>query len=300
MADVVRENAVAGVLAELGALDAASLEPFYPRTRDREDISVWRCARSGVIVLSRSDHVHRSFYQEKEHPELRELGDRDRVVEAHRDDTERRARSIGTIIANKRWLDVGTGSGAILDELSPRTSSAAAVEPQREFRTELSHRGYQVHERLADVAEGAFDVITMFHVLEHFTEPLAELREARRALAAGGRIVVEVPHARDALIGLYASEAFHAHTFWSEHLVLHTRASLSTLLQAAGFGGIIVEGVQRYSVVNHLHWLARGRPAGHRVWPMLESRALGEHYEANLAKIDATDTLVATATQEAP
>jgi SAM-dependent methyltransferase len=276
-------------------IDASALEPAYPHTRDRDDISVWRCRRSGVYILSGSDHVHERFYEEKEHPELAALGDRDRVVAAHREDADRRVELIRGAITNKRWLDIGAGAGAILDRLAVGALEAAAVEPQRDFRTELASRGYAVYPDLADVESDRFDVATAFHVVEHFTRPLDELREARRALKSPGTLIVEVPHARDALIGLFESAAFRAHTFWSEHLVLHTRESLERLLIAAGFTDVVIKGTQRYPAANHLHWLSRGAPGGHQKWDFLRDPVLDRAYESVLSSIDATDTLVATA-----
>ena len=137
----------------------------------------------------------------------------------------------------------------------------------------------------------------MFHVLEHLPDPLPVLRAIRGKLAAeSGMLVVEVPHARDFLLSELHNEAFTAFTLWSQHLVLHTRESLSLLLRAAGFVDVEVVGVQRYGLANHLTWLSEGKPGGHQgALARLETEALGDAYAAALAGIDATDTLVATA-----
>jgi hypothetical protein len=97
------------------------------------------------------------------------------------------------------------------------------------------------------------------------------------------------------LLTLYTCEAFKKHTFWSEHLLLHTRQSLHAFLEAAGFTDIIVTGFQRYSLANHLYWLSQSKPGGHVQWSFLENNALHEAYAASLQKLDATDTLIAVA-----
>jgi len=48
--------------------------------------------------------------------------------------------------------------------------------------------------------EEKFDVITLFHVLEHFDDPRAVLKQLKSMLAKGGIIVIEVPNADDALL----------------------------------------------------------------------------------------------------
>jgi SAM-dependent methyltransferase len=133
----------------------------------------------------------------------------------------------------------------------------------------------------------------MFHVLEHIPDPIPFLRAMRTRLRPGGIAVIEVPHARDALLSIYESEAFRDFTLWSQHLVLHTRASLSAFVTDAGFGTVRIEGVQRYPLANHLFWLAKGRPGGQAQWPELADVTLDAAYLATLDRLDATDTLLA-------
>ena len=45
-----------------------------------------------------------------------------------------------------------------------------------------------------------FDVITMFHVLEHIPYQIDTLKLVNSKLKKGGKIIVEVPHAEDFLI----------------------------------------------------------------------------------------------------
>lgn len=299
MTDGRLENEAAQQLADIGAIAPAACETVWRGTRDRDDIDVLEDRRSGVQFLSRSDHVHERFYQDKVHPELDQLGRRDRVVLAHQEDTARRVALMEPRVVNRDWLDVGTGAGAILDELVDLARSASAVEPQPDWFAALQGLGYPTFAALRDVGSDSYDLITLFHVLEHLTAPVDELREVVRALRPGGRVIIEVPHARDALITILRSEAFLRHTYWSEHLILHTRESLRRLLTTVGLEVVAIEGIQRYPVANHLHWLSEGRPGGHQSWAMLRDPALERAYADTLARNDATDTLLATATLRA-
>lgn len=56
--------------------------------------------------------------------------------------------------------------------------------------------------RLEDHPEGFFDVISLFHVLEHIDDPLPFLKTCRGRLRPGGHIVIAVPNRRSLYEGL--------------------------------------------------------------------------------------------------
>ncbi len=198
-------------------------------------------------------------------------------------------------VTNKRWLDVGCGSGAMLDRLGTRTISSAAIEPQGEFQRALRAKGYDVYADVRQAPSEAFDVATLFHVFEHLPNPLADLQALRTKLVPGGKVVIEVPHARDFLLSFLDVAAFKDFTLWSEHLLLHTRDSLRRFLDEAGFTEVTIRGFQRYPLANHLHWLSQQKPGGHERWSMLRDADLDGAYGRVLADLDATDTLIAEA-----
>ena len=132
----------------------------------------------------------------------------------------------------------------------------------------------------------------MFHVFEHLREPLSELNLIYEKLKSNSYLIIEVPHAKDALISLYNIEEFKKFTFWSEHLILHTRESLKIIVENAGFNILSIQGVQRYPLANHLYWLVNKKPGGHSHWNQLSNETLNNEYENILAKLDITDTLV--------
>lgn len=288
-------NDIHNLLCELGISEPDSAEPFYPRVRDRDDVSVLKCRKSGVLFLSQTEHIERKYYQQKEGLSYWEAGSRKQALAQTYEDDHRRANQFRGMICNKSWLDIGTGAGGILDLLSSVALESVAIEPQQGIRSELLKLGYNVFSDIEDVQHMTFDVITLFHVFEHFTQPLEMLKRIKRLLNPGGKVVIEVPHANDFLISFLELECFKAFTFWSEHLVLHTRKSLEAFLSHAGFDDISIQGFQRYPLANHLHWLARHKPGGHVAWSHLNSQALEQAYADMLAKMDQTDTLIAIA-----
>lgn len=142
------------------------------------------------------------------------------------------------------------------------------------------------------------DTVFLFHCFEHLPDPLSTLTDIKTKLkgTGDGKIILEVPHAKDFLIDTLNIGSFIEFTLWSQHLILHTRESLFLMLAAAGYKNIHIEGVQRYNLSNHLGWIKNGRPGGHKGGlSIFETSALTQSYADALSRIDANDTLVAIA-----
>ncbi|WP_063775257.1 class I SAM-dependent methyltransferase [Streptacidiphilus anmyonensis] len=113
----------------------------------------------------------------------------------------RRARSVLPFVAAPQsWLDVGTGSGDFCEaarELLPSTvfdgldRSEGVEDAERHGRVAHGYRGS--FPELAPQLAGRYDVVSMFHYLEHSTDPVRELAAARHVLRPGGLLVIEVP-----------------------------------------------------------------------------------------------------------
>lgn len=282
----MKANYIRDLLLAHNIIKEESIRPIFPKVRDRDDVSVLKCFDSDVIFLSSSDHIDMTHYAEK--VEYNRAFNVKRTVE----DNNRRHKDLQSFIYNKNWLDIGTGAGGILDLMSPLANETWSVEPQNKARQELNQIGYKCLPSISDCPDSYFDVISMFHVVEHLTSPIETLKEIHSKLNSKGRIILEIPHARDFLISFMDLESFKNFTFWSEHLVLHTRKSITKFLLEAGFNNIVVQGIQRYPLANHLHWLRNNAPGGHINWNFLRTSALDDEYEKVLVKLDMTDTLL--------
>jgi SAM-dependent methyltransferase len=291
------ENSIQDLLLDLGICTTESIEPYFPHVRDRNDVGVLKCNKSGVLFLSRSDHISPSHYNDSDSLSYWSANDRATAIKHGKEDLDRRAALLRPIVENAIWLDVGTGSGGLLDELASLTTRCSAIEPQPAARNTLINLGYDVYPSIQDTPDLGFDVVTLFHVFEHFTEPLGELKALYSRMAPNAQIIMEVPHAQDFLISFLELESFKEFTFWSEHLILHTRLSLQRFLEQAGFTDIVISGCQRYSLANHLHWLAMNEPGGHEKWGFLGSPALDSAYAEILCQHNMSDTLIARATK---
>ena len=96
----------------------------------------------------------------------------------------------------------------ILDKLSGLASETYAVEPQKIASENLKKLGYGVFPNIESVTETEIDVVTLFHVFEHLTSPLDDLKLIYNKMSNQGKIYIEVPHAKDFLISFFEHESF--------------------------------------------------------------------------------------------
>ncbi len=214
-------------------------------------------------------------------------------------DTLRRSALLRPYLANKRWLDFGCGPGYQLRHDSSLAKAHLGLELNSANLMALQQDGYQVADQLTSAESFQPELISLFHVLEHLDDPVSSLHNISQSASPQARLIVEVPHGRDWLVQ-NGPTVFRDFTFWSEHLVLHTRESLRYLLEQAGWQVEQVCAVQRYPVWNHLAWFKQGQPTGlGATLAEPTSLALHQAYEAYLAARDQTDTLLALARRKA-
>jgi len=133
-----------------------------------------------------------------------------------------------------RLLDIGTGTGRLLEVLAPRVDQALGVDASKAMlalaRARLARSGLtHCAVRLADMyrlpfADGSFDVAVLQMVLHHAEDPALALAEAARVLRPGGVLAVVdlAAHARTDITTRLA----HRHAGFSE-------SAMSALLRTA-------------------------------------------------------------------
>ncbi len=261
------------------------------KVRDNENLEIYECLSCGLVFLSSFDHIHDSFYESSGmHDGEVDIGSW--AVDTAWDD-DRRFSSFKTLMENRSVLDFGCGNGGFLLRARAAASRIAGIELEERLQPYFTRNGLTVHASIDDVTD-IFDIITLFHVLEHIADPVDILGRLLEKLAPGGSMIVEVPNANDALLTLYENEEFSRFTYWSPHLFLYTASTLEMLGKKAGLKVNYIKQVQRYPLSNHLHWLAKGKPGGHKTWSFLDSEELHTAYEKQLAAIGCCDTIIAS------
>ena len=94
-------------------------------------------------------------------------------------------------------LDIGCGTGAFLHTMQEAGWQVTGLEPESAAR-QRAQVLYQLvvapSEKLFSLPGRSFDVITMWHVLEHVHELHAYLRQIKELLAPGGILLIAVPN----------------------------------------------------------------------------------------------------------
>ncbi len=265
--------------------------------RDNPELEIYECSSCGLVFLSSFDHVRDGFYENsKMHGG--ELPDVEAWLKETVSDDERRFQYIKSVLPNCKLLDFGCGAGGFLLRAREVAVAVFGIELESQLKNHFQNNNLIVFKSLSDIPENirkeGYDIITMFHVLEHLPDPKTVLSKLSRMLAKNGQIIIEVPNANDALLTLYNSKPFSNFTYWSCHLFLYTMKTLQMLLEQVNLKVNYVKQIQRYPLANHLYWLTNGKPGGHQKWNFLDSPELHSVYEKQLAVIGKCDTIIAS------
>ena len=271
------------------------------KTRDK-NISVYKDLISSVIFLEKYQ-TGGSYYSKikygnspKGKKATTQLSKKENLETAIINDDMRRSLQFKKLVKNKSVLDFGCGWGMFLKNIKDSASNLSGVERREEciqFIKKSSNK-INIHSDLISIKE-KFDVITSFHVLEHVPNQVETIVQLKKRLKSRGKLIIEVPHAKDFLLEFENLKEFKKFTFWSEHLLLHTEHSLKKVLEKAGFKKIKISFYQRYNFANHLGWFINRKPGGHDFFSHLSEKMMNKAYNEYLTNRKLTDTLIAEA-----
>ena len=277
------------------------------KTRD-SNISVYKDKISGIIFL-KDLKINNKYYRKKENSEKLIVNkqrfiqvnsftkiNKKKLISKNLDDDSRRCKQFNKETKNKKILDFGCGWGGFLNNIK-NSKKLNGLEIREECFNFLNEKikKINVFKNLNEVSE-RFDLITMFHVLEHLPEQIFVLKKLKKKLNKNGKIIIEVPHAKDFLLNLKGLKEFKNFSLWSEHLILHTEVSLRKFLSISGFKNIKIYYFQRYGFDNHLYWFINKKPGGHEFFKNNSSNKLNSTYKDYLCSKKITDTIFAEAT----
>lgn len=102
---------------------------------------------------------------------------------------------LSRLTEGRKVLDYGCGAGTLLQHLSSKGWDATGIEPDEETRDTLqSEASIPVYASLTDLPKGKFDIITLWHVLEHVHDLNDTIQLLYSSLKKKGILVVAVPN----------------------------------------------------------------------------------------------------------
>tara|TARA_B100000575_G_scaffold278860_1_gene266624 strand:+ start:18311 stop:19159 length:849 start_codon:yes stop_codon:yes gene_type:complete len=267
------------------------IQHFHKGTRDISNINVMKCNKTGLIFLDK--HVKFDYNKGVDYWDKTSI---EKCREKTFDDDNRRSLICKKYIyENCNLLDFGCGHGGLLS-LLPNNINKFAIDLNSTLFPLLKKEKIIPFTNINNI-DKKMDFITMFHVLEHLSDPIQILKNIKNKMSENGVLIIEVPYAKDILFNLYDNNEFKNFTFWSQHLILYTKNTLEKILKISGFKNIHIENTQRYNLFNHLYWLSKSKPGGHKKWGSYEEdKNLIKAYNDFLIRNDTTDTIIAYCT----
>jgi 2-polyprenyl-3-methyl-5-hydroxy-6-metoxy-1,4-benzoquinol methylase len=93
-----------------------------------------------------------------------------------------------------RILDIGAGTGEFLSVAQLNGWQTTGVEPSNKAKQIAINKGVSFVEALSQLEDRSFDVITMWHVLEHVPDLDHQIKELKRLLKPTGSLIIAVPN----------------------------------------------------------------------------------------------------------
>lgn len=211
--------------------------------------AIVRCLDCGLVTLP-LDYAPTVSYEDAADPYYIEQAPQ-RIANAHR--------LLSLVPAGGRLLEIGCACGFLLVAARERGFAVRGVEMSA-WASQYARDTYglDVHTgtlEAAAVPAESVDVVVMADVIEHLFDPTATLREIRRILAPGGRVLLLTPDVGSAMARLAGPR------WWGlldDHYFYFSRQTLRRVLEQEGFA------VERISALGRVfplaHWAFKLAP----------------------------------------
>ncbi len=190
------------------AIDSANEETFSPSDKDKS-----RATQEASLFIRR-------------HPALRKIWHQ--IMGEYLSEMLERS--------NGKVLDLGSGFGDILEDLTLKGCDAFGVETNPPAVEACLRKGLKASCTSLEEAhfpDDSFDTVILCHVIEHLPHPQEALKEIYRILKPGGLVLVYCPNAGSYLAGFFGR-------YWQGwaiplHLNHYTVRTIKDLVERAGF-----------------------------------------------------------------
>ncbi|HET7840528.1 MAG TPA: class I SAM-dependent methyltransferase, partial [Terriglobia bacterium] len=214
--------------------------------------NIVQCLECGLIYENprEAEAAIESQYEQVEDPTYeRETGGRVRTF-------TKLLERIETFTKPGRLVDVGCYMGVFLEVARQRGWQTKGIEPSAWAARKAVQKGLDVTNapfRKAPLEAESFDTVTLWDVIEHLHDPLGVLRTARQILRPGGMLALSTMDAQSFYARLMGR---HWPWYMRMHFYYFSRASMTRMLQAAGFKVLAIERHKR--IVSFRYFFEKG------------------------------------------
>jgi len=182
---------------------------------------IYRCNQCGVERLREEDCIPNEYYETGEYRDKLEQSLEGEKASIEQDEMQHY--TLQSIFPNslrgKKILDVGCGVGSLLDMLKNVSHSQIGIEPCNFYLESLSKRGYKVYQSLSESIKDDntnIDYAFSIQVIEHVKNPIKFLKEIKKLIKPGGRLLISTPNKNDILMNLLKDE-FYSFFYRTQH-----------------------------------------------------------------------------------
>jgi 2-polyprenyl-3-methyl-5-hydroxy-6-metoxy-1,4-benzoquinol methylase len=223
-------------------------------------------------------------------------GDRNDVFETF----AKRIASLKSLIpaARPKALDVGCATGIFLEAATQAGWDVEGIDISSYAVSQAQEKGMRARVgelSAAQFPENSFDVVTLWDIIEHVTEPSSVLVECERILVPGGLLAISTPDAGSPPAKILGGNWLGFRSI-DEHLYFFSRASLGAMLEKANFEIVRSTSVGKYislsRIIARLRYYTR---VG--AWLLGSVDRLMPHHSIYL---DPSDTMMIVARKKTP
>ena len=168
----------------------------------KEEFQIFECFKCGLLFTEPRPDKNKigEYYKSEEYYSHQEnkKGFIPRIYECVKAVNLRKKCKIATEnLAKGKVLDIGCGVGDFLHKMETLGWETTGIEPSEEAREIAKKRmkaSLYTPDDINQLPDESFDLITMWHVLEHVEDLKTEVSHLERMLKPGGRLVLALPN----------------------------------------------------------------------------------------------------------
>lgn len=193
-------------------------------------------------------------------------------------------------------LEIGAGDGSFLRVVGEEFPKALLTAVETDINTDSQREqihGLKTFRSIEEVCNhnARYEVICLFHVLEHIIEPSIFLSKLKSLMHNDTTVIIEVPSLFDPLLTLYKCDSYKKFYFQTQHPYIYSNTSIVRLMERNGFKTKESINYQRYGLENHLNWLINKTPGGDDLFKNIFKNT-DKTYIAEIEKYGKTDTVI--------